>query len=142
MAPSQRPVRQFAARWFLLNNSRFALIQGKSFPLAPRYDEPVQHCVVPPGELPGLQWEPPGSLCTASTHTQSRKPQVPHLYLGCRLCLNWYLFLDPFECLKLVRGPWTLPFPKVYLDGCHCRPCLFPRSPHPPFNRRSNGWFG
>ena len=59
--PSQRPVRRFAARWFLLNNSRFALTQRRSFPLAPRYDEPVQHCVVPPGELPGLQWEPPGS---------------------------------------------------------------------------------
>ena len=59
--PSQRPVRRFAARWFLPNNSRFALIQRRSFPLAPRYGEPVQHCVVPQGELPGLQREPPGS---------------------------------------------------------------------------------
>ena len=73
--PSQRPVRRFAARWFPLNNSRFALIQRRSFPLAPRYDEPVQLCVVPPGELPGLQWEPPGSRARLA-HIRSSAAQA------------------------------------------------------------------
>ena len=44
------------------------------------------------GKLPGLQWEHPvfhSLLARIRTHAD---PHVPHLYLGCRLCLSWYRF--------------------------------------------------
>ena len=31
---------------------------------------------------------------------------MPHLYLGCRLCLNWYLLWDPVWVSEI--GAWTL----------------------------------
>ena len=141
MVPSQRPVRRFAARWFLLNNFRFALIQRRSFPLAPRYDEPVQHCVVPPGELPGLQWEPPGSRARLA-RIRSRASHRCHICIWAAVYASIGIYVGiPFGCLKLARGPWTLPFPKVHVNGVPLSPLSFSEVSPPPFNRRSGGWF-